>query len=89
MRLSTKQKQTVLQSCRVTRPDAKLTRRGGVWLAVWHLETDALVDPDAKVPLGSRWRAQAINLIDAHGVWWNGTEGQGKTRTLAIAEALY
>jgi len=88
MRLSPKQKQGVLQSCRVTRPGADLIRRDGQWLVVWRVDRDALVDPDAKVPPADRWRAQVVTAVDADGVWWSGTEGHGKTRADAIAEAL-
>jgi hypothetical protein len=87
MRLTQKQRQFILQSCRVTRPGADLIRRDGPWLAVWRVEHDALVDP-SKVPPAARWRAQVVASVDAEGVYWNGVEGQGKTRAAAIAEAL-
>ena len=81
----------VLRSCEVIRPGAKLVSRrtseGVVWLAVWRLEVDHLVSPDAKVPTSSRWRAQAISRIEPGGVWW-WPEGQGSTRDRAIESAM-
>lgn len=88
MRLTSKQKQLVLQSSRVTRPGADLIRRDGHWLAVWQISHDALVDPDVKVPPALRWRAQIINSIEGEMVWWSGVEGHGKTRAAAIADAF-
>tara|TARA_R100001460_G_scaffold27881_2_gene55890 strand:+ start:699 stop:986 length:288 start_codon:yes stop_codon:yes gene_type:complete len=88
MRLTSSKKQQVLCSCRVTRPGAKLIRRDGLWLAVWHVERDPLVDPSSNVPHAARWRAQVVSDVDASGgVWWLGGETHAKTRTAALNAA--
>lgn len=89
MRLTAKQKQQVLDACVVTRPGAKLLRKGEHWVAVWAVEYDALIDPTVRVSSRAKWRAQVVTGVETNGtVWWNGTEGQAGTRRAAIEEAL-
>ena len=83
----------VLRACEGVRPGAKLVSRrtpsGTVTLAVWRLETDLLVGPDAKVPTATRWRAQVVSEVEASGaVWWWGHEGQGSSKERAIEDAI-
>jgi len=87
MRLTDTQKARVLASGSETRPGGSLTRKDGEWLVVWHLTYDDLVDPYRKVAPAQRWRAQVVSSVDADGVWFR-PEGQGRTRSNAIAAAL-
>lgn len=87
MRLTDAQKARVLASGAETRPGGSLTRKDGEWLVVWHINYDDLVDPYRKVAPAARWRAQVVSSVTPDGVWFR-PEGQGKTRSLAIAEAL-
>ena len=84
--------EAIMRSCEILRPGAKIvTRRtsdGTVPVVVWKVEVDHLVSPDAKVPSGARWRAQAVSKIDPDGGVWFWPEGQGSTKERAIEAAF-
>lgn len=87
-----KDEEAIMRSCEILRPGAKIvTRRtadGTVPVVVWKVEVDHLVSPDAKVPSGARWRAQAVSKIDPDGGVWFWPEGQGSTKERAIEAAF-